>query len=133
MTSEATLLGREATVEFETEPAMSASVYGNAGLDVLSTPALVSLFELAAMAAIESSLEPGWRSVGTAIEIRHIAATPIGETVSVHARVTETDGRQIRFAVDARDAVGLVGDGTHGRAIVNDERFLDRLRKSRQG
>ncbi|MEA2623419.1 MAG: hypothetical protein QOH61_2329 [Chloroflexota bacterium] len=132
MTDAPDLTGRSATIEVQTTPEMSASAYGNTGLEVLATPALVGLFERAAMAAIDGTAEPGWRSVGTSIEMRHLAATPIGETVTLTATVTAADGRALTFAIEARDQVALIGDGTHSRFVVNDERFMERLRRGRE-
>jgi fluoroacetyl-CoA thioesterase len=94
---------------------------------VLATPLMILAMENAALNAIRGYLEPGESAVGTAIDIRHIAATPVGQRVSAEAEVTEVEGRRIVFAVIARDEVEEIGRGTHERMVVNLSRLKQRL------
>lgn len=104
----------------------TALAQGSGDLPVLSTPRLVALMEGAAVKALRGSLGVGETSVGTHIEIRHSAATPVGKKVCVQARVTRVDDRKISFTVRADDSTTLIGRGTHQRYIVRAAEFLER-------
>lgn len=94
---------------------------------VLATPVMILMMENAAFNAIRDFLEPGESAVGTMIDIRHIAATPVGQRVTAEAEVTQVEGRRILFAVTARDEVEEIGTGIHERAVVDLERLAKRL------
>jgi fluoroacetyl-CoA thioesterase len=94
---------------------------------VLATPVMIMMMENAALNAIRAFLEPGESAVGTVVNVRHLAATPIGQTVRAEAEVIESDGRRIAFAVTARDEREAIGSGTHERMVVNLERLAARL------
>lgn len=111
---------------------MTADRYGNPGLMVLATPAVVELFERASVRALEELLGPDERTVGTEIEMAHRAATPVGMRIHVVARVTEVEGGHIWFVVIAHDEKELIADGRHGRFLVDEARFLRRLERKRQ-
>jgi fluoroacetyl-CoA thioesterase len=104
-----------------------ATAFGSGDLPVFATPALLALMETAARLALQPALDTHQTSVGTQAEIRHVAATPVGVEVRAHAEVTAVDGRTVTFKVEAWDSHGLIGDGTHQRAIVDIERFLKRV------
>jgi fluoroacetyl-CoA thioesterase len=123
---ETTLVGREGVIWTRVTAERSADRYGNAGFDVLATPALVGLFEEAALQALDPALPEGSRSVGSAIAVIHRAATPTGMDVEVRARIVGVDGREVRFELEASDAVEPIGSGTHTRFIVDLDRFLRR-------
>src|SRR5215207_5604234 len=106
----------------------SARHFGSGSVDVFATPAMIALMESAAMAALDAVLDAGTTTVGTFIEIRHLAATPLGTEVRARAEVTAVEGREVRFTVQAWDARELIGDGTHTRFIVEVERFMQRVR-----
>lgn len=108
------------------EPDMTADRWGNEGVEVLATPHLVGLFEATAVRAIRDLYEPGQASVGTLVNIRHLRATPVGDTVTLSAEVTEVDGRRLGFHVRAEDSGGLAGEGTHERYLVDLDRFLQK-------
>lgn len=91
--------------------------------EVYGTPMMIYLMELAASKAIQPYLPPGWVSVGAAVDVKHLAATPVGFTVTARAEVVEWNGRTVTFAVEARDGTGLIGEGRHVRAPVDRERF----------
>ncbi len=99
------------------------------GAAVCSTPAMIELMEYAARAALEPYLDPEEESVGVRIDVEHIAATPIGASLTATATVTGVDGRFLDFEITARDAVEVVGRGTHRRAIIRLERFAQHLRE----
>ena len=94
---------------------------------VLATPIMILAMENAALNAIREYLGPGESAVGTAVDIRHIAATPLGQQVTAEAEVTEVDGRRIAFTVSARDEVEEIGRGTHERMVVDLRRVMQRL------
>ena len=90
---------------------------------VYGTPMMILLMELAAGSAIAAHLPEGWVSVGSEVNIRHLAPTPIGRKVVATARVLETTRRSILFSVEAHDGERLIGDGTHRRGAVNLAEF----------
>ena len=94
---------------------------------VLATPIMILAMENAALNAIREYLEPGESAVGTAVDVRHLAATPLGQQVTAEAEVIEVDGRRIVFAVTARDEVEVVGRGTHERMMIDLRRVMQRL------
>jgi predicted thioesterase len=93
---------------------------------MFSTPSMVGLMEHASWNAIAGHLADGETSVGTVVDIKHLAASPIGLEISARAEVVEVDGRRVRFRVEARDPADLIGEGYHERFIVDLERFLTR-------
>jgi fluoroacetyl-CoA thioesterase len=94
---------------------------------VLATPMMILAMENAALNAIRGYLEPGESAVGTVVDIRHLAATPVGQRVTAEAEVTEVEGRRIVFAVTARDEVEEIGRGIHERMVVDLRRLTQRL------
>jgi fluoroacetyl-CoA thioesterase len=94
---------------------------------VYATPMMILEMELAAADAINPHVEPGWITVGTEVDIRHLAATPAGATVRTTARVIAVERRVIRFAVEAFDDKRRIGEGRHARGLVNVEAFNKRL------
>jgi fluoroacetyl-CoA thioesterase len=95
--------------------------------EVYGTPLMIYLMEFASARAVAPFLPPGWVSVGTEVNVRHLAATPIGFTVTATATVTAVNGRLVSFAVRAHDGVELIGEGTHVRAMVESARFTARV------
>jgi predicted thioesterase len=87
---------------------------------------MIMAMEIAATSAIAAHLPPGWVSVGSEVNIRHLAPTPVGRTVVATARVIAIDGRSVLFAVEAHDGERKIGDGTHRRGAVNLESFAKR-------
>ena len=117
--------GLEASVEAEVAPSMTARALGSGDVDVLGTPAVLALAERAACAAIDGRLEPGQTSVGTHVELSHIAPTREGGSVVARARLAAVDGRTLTFEIEVRDRGGVAARGTHRRAVVQRESFLD--------
>ena len=99
---------------------------GSGSLLVYATPCMVALMEGAACESIAEALAEGQTTVGTALNIEHISATPVGLEVRAEAVVTEVNGKVISFDVKAFDESGEIGRGTHKRVIVNSQKFLDR-------
>jgi len=106
---------------------LSAITFGSGSIPVYATPALVTLMEIASVNAINHLIPEHQTSVGTFISIKHLAATALNQTVLARAEVTQVEGNQITFTVQAWDAKQLIGEGTHTRFIVDIERFMKRL------
>jgi len=102
---------------------------GSGLVRVLATPVMINLIEAAALAAIEHLLPQGYQSLGTHLDVRHIAATPVGMKVFAVATVSKVEGRTVGFTVEARDEKDLIGDGTHERVVVNVAKFDARVQK----
>ena len=96
---------------------------------VLSTPNLIGLLERTAREALAPLLEPGERSVGMEIELRHFAPTPLGKRVTCSARVIQAEGREITFQIDARDEQEMIARGLHKRAVIRVEQFASRVNR----
>lgn len=106
---------------------MSAIEMGSGSVLVYATPVMIAHMEATAAAAIQHLLEPNETSVGTLVNIRHMAATALGKTVRTRAEVTAVEGRQITFSVQVWHDKQLIGDGTHVRVVVDKERFMQRV------
>jgi len=107
--------------------ALTAAHLGSGGVNVYATPAMIALMEAAAVAAIDHLLPDGQASVGTLLNVRHLAATPLGHMVRARAEVTAVEGRSVTFTVQAWDEKELIGDGTHTRFVIDIARFLQRV------
>jgi fluoroacetyl-CoA thioesterase len=94
---------------------------------VFGTPMMILAMEMASAAAAAPHLAQGWVTVGTEVNVRHLAPTPVGRTVVASARIVEVSGRSLLLAVEAHDGVRKIGEGTHRRAAVNLESFAQRL------
>ena len=106
---------------------------GSGAIPVLATPVMINLFEAAALDAAERLLPGGYQSLGTVLDIRHIAATPVGMRVTASAVIVRVEGRTIFFNVEARDERELIGDGRHERMVVNVARFDERVQRKLRG
>lgn len=95
---------------------------------VFSTPVMIAAMENAALNAVKQYLDAGESCVGTVVDVQHLAATPVGQTVTTEAVVTKTDGRRIWFDVIARDEVEDIGRGKHERMVVDVSRIGDKLK-----
>jgi len=112
---------------------LTADAMGHRGVRVFATPWLIGMLEDACGDLIHPHLPPGATTVGTMIEVRHLAATPVGMSVRARATLLETDGRRYLFSVDAWDARDKVAEGRHERFVVaNLEKFLERALKKGQ-
>ena len=102
---------------------------GSGRVHVLATPVMINLIEAAALDAVERLLPAGRQSLGTVLNVRHVAATPVGMRVTATAEVTAVDGRTMRFRVEVRDERELIGDGAHERVVVNVAKFDERVQR----
>ena len=118
--------GMKGEVSTDVEKSDTALEVGSGSLLVYATPCMVALMEGAACEAIDAALPEGKTTVGTALSIKHLSATPVGMAVRAEAEVTAVDGNAITFNVTAYDEAGKIGEGTHNRYIVSTERFLDK-------
>ena len=101
----------------------TAPSIGSGKVHVLATPVMINLIEAAALAAIEHLLPPGYQSLGTHLDVRHLAATPVGMRVRAEVEVVKVEGRTVTFRVSVADEKEPIGDGTHERMVVNVARF----------
>lgn len=92
-------------------------------LDVFATPAMIALMEQTAYESVAGELEQGYGSVGTMLNVKHVSATPLGMKVTCESTLTKIDGRALTFEVKAFDERGLIGEGTHERFLVQNEKF----------
>ena len=121
-------LGTKGTFTLRVQPGHLASQFKDAMLpEVLATPVMIMAMENAALNAMRPYLEPGESAVGTEIDVRHLAATPVGQNVCADAEVIGTAGKQIMFKVSAHDETEEIGNGTHRRTMINLASFNERL------
>jgi predicted thioesterase len=110
----------------------TADVYGSGLLPVLSTPHLIGWMEDTSQKAVMPFMKPGESTVGITITMKHKAATPVGMQVRVRSEVVDFDGKRVRFKVYAWDEVDEIGECVHERFIINDSRFMQRMRKKEE-
>ena len=129
-------IGMTYTAEKTVTTDMTAKAVGSGGLEVFGTPFMMGLMEYAAMQCVQPELPEGKGTVGVDIASSHLAPTPVGMKVSATAEVTgvSANGKMITFKVTASDEDGLIGEGTHPRAVIDNARFLqkcnDKLKKA---
>lgn len=102
---------------------------GSGVVPVLATPVMVNLLEAAALSAVEKLLPRGYQTLGTVLNVRHFAATPVGLKVRASAELTTVDGRTLIFLLKAEDEMETIGEGTHERVVVNVDRFEQRVKR----
>ena len=106
---------------------VTASKVGSGLLPVYATPSMIALMEGTCAESVQPYLAEGEGTVGVAVDIKHIAATPVGMTVRCESLLKEVNGKKLVFEVNVYDEKGLVGTGIHKRAIINNEAFMARL------
>jgi len=109
----------------------TAAAVGSGGIAVFATPMMVALMENAALQAVQPHLADGESTVGTVVNIRHDAATPIGMKVRATARLDAVEGRRLLFTIEAFDEVEKIGEGTHERFVIAVDRFLSKVGSKR--
>ena len=119
-------LGMKGEVTSFVDRADTALEVGSGSLLVYATPCMVAMMEDAACTAIEPALPEDKTTVGIHLDVAHVSATPVGMEVRAEAEVTEVNDKVITFKVTAYDEAGVIGEGTHKRAIVSSQRFLDK-------
>lgn len=132
MLSDKLRIGQTAEREIIVTHEMTAEALGNAGATVMATPILIQYLELVSIDALMLALEEGDMTLGTAMNMKHIAATPIGGRMHLKAVVGGIGGRHVSFILTAHDDLELVAEATHDRVVVNSERFLQGIAKKRQ-
>jgi len=126
-------VGAKGTFVLHVMPAHLANQFKDAILpERFATPLMITAMENGALNAIRGYLDPGESAVGTAIDIQHLAATPVGHDVTAEAEVTMVEGRHITFKVTARDDMEEIGSVTHERAVIDRARLEARLAKKRK-
>jgi fluoroacetyl-CoA thioesterase len=126
--------GSTAEVGYTVSEDQTAHAMGNRGVHVYATPFVIGLLEDAAGAVLRPHLPPGGGSVGTMVEMKHLAATPVGMKVRAKATLLESDGKRYLFTVEAWDEKEKIAEGRHERFVVPDmERFLARAMKKSAG
>jgi predicted thioesterase len=103
---------------------LTAIALGSGDVPVYATPALIALLEAAAVDAVAGHLAPETTSVGTHLDVRHLAATPVGMAVRATATLSEVAGRKLTFTLEAHDEVEQIASGTHQRMVVDRARFI---------
>jgi len=116
--------GLNAEVELTVSETETAAHLGSGLLAVFATPALVALMENAAVHALEGHLQPGHTTVGGHIDIRHLAATPVGVKVRAHAELVDVHDRKLTFYIQAWDEVELIGEADHVRLLIEESSFM---------
>lgn len=102
----------------------TAAVMGSGELAVFATPAMIALMENTASKSVADALEPGQGTVGTLIDVKHVAATPVDMEVTCETKLVEVDRKRLVFEVKAYDAAGVIGEGVHERFIIDNEKFM---------
>ena len=125
--------GLTGTAELVVGEQHTAPRIGSGRIRVLATPVMINLIEAAALAAVEQSLPEDHQSLGTHLDVTHIAATPVGMRVRATAEVLRVEGRTVYFRVRAEDEHELIGEGTHERVVVNLARFDARVNRKARG
>ena len=120
------------SVEILVTPNLSAASMGSGSLEVLATPALIAGMENVCMNCVAPYLDEGSTTVGTKVEISHISATPVGDTVTYTCTLTEKDKRRLVFKVEAFDSFGKVGEGIHERFIIDTARFMQKVENKKK-
>jgi predicted thioesterase len=117
-------IGKQTSLTIEATEDDSAAAVGNTNVDVVATTSLILFLEAVAAELIDDCCEAGEISVGSAVNVRHLAAAPIGAQIKATAKVTAVQGRRIDFAVEAHHGRKTLMIGTHQRVVVNQERFM---------
>ena len=120
-------IGARAEMKLLVTSESATTFMGADGPRVLSTPHMIGRMELTSRDAVLPFLEAGFDTVGTHVDVYHLAAAPIGAVVTFTAEVTAVDGRRIQFRVEARDEKEKIGEGTHERAVINVAKFATRV------
>lgn len=124
--------GIRLTLERTVTESMTARIMGSGTLDVFATPAMIALIEETAWKSVAPHLDEGSATVGTSLNIAHVAPTPVGMTVKCETELTEVDGRRLVFSVKVSDECGEIGKGTHERFIINEEKFQSKANGKKQ-
>lgn len=125
--------GQKRIQEFIVGDEHTASHLGSGSVQVLATPIMIAFIENTALKLLDQSLEEGYSSVGTRVDIRHLAPSPLGSQVRVEVVVDRVDGKKVSLLAEVWDGNTLVGSGTHERYVIEVSRFMERIKKLNQG
>ena len=117
-------IGKVFTIETTVTEKDTAKAFGSGTLPVLATPRMLALMEEASYKCVAEMLDEGSSTVGTLLDVKHLASTPVGMKVMVESTLVEADGRRLVFDVKAYDESGLIGEGKHERFVVFSEKFV---------
>ena len=109
----------------------TAKILGSGEVEVLATPIMIALMENAALFAAQMYLPNDWITVGTRVDVEHIRPTPLGAEITATAVLAKREGRVLYFQVEARDPFGLIGQGSHQRFIIQNDKFMEKVRHPR--
>ncbi len=116
--------GMNAKMEIIVKESETAASYGSGGVNVYATPAMIGLIENTSLNAVDPFLPEGYATVGTHLDVKHLAATPVGMRVSARAELIEIDRKKLVFKVEAFDEKDKIGEGTHSRFIIEKKKFI---------
>lgn len=117
-------IGQTATVQMVVEQKDTAQAFGSGEVKVFATPMMIGLMENAALKAVDPHLPQGYATVGIHLDVKHLAATPVGMTVRAEATLIAMEGKKLTFEIVAYDALEKIGEGTHQRYIIPFEKFV---------
>lgn len=126
-------IGMKAKMEITVQESETAASYGSGGVSVYATPAMIGLLENTSLNAVDPFLPEGYATVGTHLDVRHLAATPVGMKVTATAELIEIDRKKLVFRVEAFDEKDKIGEGTHSRFIIEKEKFLKMTQEKASG
>ncbi len=118
--------GMTATVEKIVEDKDTALSFGSGGVKVFATPMMIGIMENAALKAVDHALPQGFATVGSSLDVKHLAATPVGMKVKATAELLEISGKKLTFKLEAYDEVEKIGEGIHERYIIDLNKFLQK-------
>ena len=119
--------------EFTVAPEQLATAVGSGSVEVLATPIMIARMEQAAWTAVAPHLAEGEGTVGTLMNVQHLSPTPMGMEVTCRAELVRAEGRRLVFQVSAWDARGPVGQGSHERAVIQNQRFVEKAQSKLDG
>ncbi len=120
-------IGDELVIEKVVEKGHFASVWGSGGLDVFATPCMIAFMEGASLQLAQRSLPEGQTTVGVNVNVDHVKPSGLNQKLRICAKLAAIQGRELTFEVEAFDEDGLIGKGTHKRAVIDIERFMRKL------
>lgn len=119
-------VGLKGIESVKVEESNTAAAMGSGLLPVFATPAMIALMEFTCARSVHPFLECDDSTVGTSVNVRHVSATPVGMTVRCESELIEVDRKRLMFKFAAYDDAGLIGEGTHERFVVTNEKFLSK-------
>lgn len=121
-------IGIEGEKEIIVQTEDTAARYGSGLIEVFATPAMIGLMESTAQLSVQNLLDNGLITLGTEVNIKHLKATPVGMKVNCKSKLISIEGKKLLFEVEASDEIGIIGNGTHTRYIVDAEKFMAKLK-----